>query len=59
VFTDPGPRAKLRELTPLMLETIAAALREDAGDEAQAAIKMFIELVGTRIASLIPELLIN
>lgn len=46
MFTDPGPRAKLRELTSLMLETIAAALSEDAIDEAQTAIKMFIELVG-------------
>lgn len=46
VFTDPEPRNLLRDLTPLMLDTCAEALNEDAHAEAEQALKLFIELVG-------------
>lgn len=45
-FQDPEPRALLRDLMPLMLDTIAVALNEDAHAEAESALKLFIELVG-------------
>lgn len=52
VFTSGNHRNKLREIIPLMLETIAVAIREQAADETIQAVKMFIELVGQLLVSL-------